>query len=160
MKTISCKNNFDQIVEIPEEKFIFRPSVYGIVLDKNKIVVLRNKSNNKLWFPGGGLEIGERLEEGLKREIHEETGLSVEVNDLLLTKENFFYYQPKDGAYHAFLFFYLCHPKDNFNNFNPTDLTDESVDPRWIEISEIEKENISDLSEDIFKLLQKLNKKL
>ena len=164
MKTIFCKNNFDQIVNIPKEKFIFRPSVYGIILNKNKIVVLRNKSNNKIWFPGGGIEIYERLEEALKREIHEETGLDVEIKELLLTKENFFYYKSTNdvypnSAFHAFLFFYLCYPKGDISKFNPTDLTEESIDPKWINISEIKKEEISDLSEDLFKLLQNLNKK-
>ena len=164
MKTISCKNNFDQIVNIPKEKFVFRPSVYGIIINNNKIVVLRNKSNNKLWFPGGGLEIDERLEEGLKREIHEETGLDIEIKGLLLTKENFFYYESTNdvyptSAFHAFLFFYLCYPKDNILNFNPTDLTEESVDPRWMNISEIKEEEISDLSSDIFLMLQNLIKK-
>ena len=140
MKLISCKNNFDQTVKVPAEKFIFRPSVYGIILNKNKIVVLQNKSNNKLWFPGGGVEIGERLEEALKRETLEETGLDVEVKD--------------------FLFFYLCHPKGNILNFNPTDLTEESIDPKWIDISEIRQEDISDLKSDVYSLLQKLNKKI
>ncbi len=160
MNTISCRNNFDQIVDLPKEKFIFRPSAYGIIINQNKIVVVRNKSNNKLWFPGGGLEIEERLEEALIREIREETGLEVEIKKFLFTRENFFYYQPADVAMHSFLFFYLCYPKGDFHNFKPTDLTDESVDPKWIKISEIKKEEISDLSDDLFKILQKLNKKL
>lgn len=158
MTLIKCKNNFDQIVEFPSEKFIFRPSVYGMIINNNKIVVLRNKSNNKLWFPGGGLEINEKLKEGLTREICEETGLSVEIKELLLFKENFFYYQPTDEAYHAFLFFYLCYPIGDTLIFKPTDLTEESIDPKWVDISELKKEDISDLSEDLFKVLQKLIK--
>ena len=160
MKTISCRNNFGQIVDLPKEKFIFRPSAYGIIINQDKVVVVRNKSNNKLWFPGGGLEIEERLEEALTREIREETGLEVEIKKFLFTKENFFYYQPTDSAMHSFLFFYLCYPKGDFCNFKPTDLNDESVDPRWMKIYEIKKEEIGDIVDDLFKVLQKLNKKL
>lgn len=154
--TIRCKNNFDEMVDVPVNKFVFRPSIYGFIVRDKKILVMRNKSNNKLWFPGGGLEIGERLEEGLKREIKEETGLDVAIEKLVLTKENFFYYQPLDEAYHAFLFFYLCRPitdsiiaDDQVNDL-------ESKKPRWIPIDDIKKEDISDLSEDIYSSLRSL----
>jgi hypothetical protein len=53
-KFISCKNNFDEMVDVPLEKFYFRPSVYGIILEQGKVVTMRNKSNGKLWFPGAG----------------------------------------------------------------------------------------------------------
>lgn len=61
-----------------------------IVRDK-EVLVMSNKSNDKLWFPGGGIEIHETLEEGLKREVKEETGLEIEIQELALTKESFFY---------------------------------------------------------------------
>ncbi len=53
------------------------------------------------------------MEDALKREVKEEIGLDITVDKLLLFKENFFYYQPLDEAYHAFLFFFLCHPIDS-----------------------------------------------
>ena len=109
-KTINCLNNFGNYEDIPVGKFIFRPSAYGFVVNDNQIITLTNKSNGKLWFPGGGIEVGEKLEDGLIREILEETGLKVKINKLVLVKENFFYYKPLDEAYHAFLFFYLCKP--------------------------------------------------
>lgn len=115
MDKIKCKNNFDRIVELPKDKFVFRPSAYGIILDDDKAVFMENKSNGKLWFPGGGVEIGETLEDALKREIMEETGLKVEVGEMILFKENFFYYEPLDEAYHAFLFF--LYAKLEINNF-------------------------------------------
>jgi mutator protein MutT len=153
MDKIKCKNNFDQIVELPRDKFVFRPSVYGIILDKGEAVFMKNKSNDKLWFPGGGVEIGETLEEALKREIMEEVGLEVEMGKMVLFKENFFYYEPLDEAYHAFLFFFICKAK-NKNLSGSTDL--ESKNPKWMKIKEIKKGQISDLSDDLYKLLQKI----
>ncbi len=154
--TISCKNNFGEKVDIPTSKFIFRPSAYGFIVRDQDILVMHNKNNDKLWFPGGGIEIHERLEDGLKREVKEETGLEIKIQKLALTKENFFYYQPLDEAYHAFLFFYLCRPltdkiaaDDEVDDF-------ESEKPCWMNIAEIKKEDISDLSEEIDKILQQL----
>ncbi|MCK4744747.1 NUDIX domain-containing protein [Candidatus Parcubacteria bacterium] len=159
MEKIKCKNNFDQIVELPKDKFFFRPSVYGIIINKGKIVLLKNKGNGKFWFPGGGVELGEKLEEALKREVAEETGLNIEVGKMVLFKENFFYYQPLDEAYHAFLFFFVC----NLNYKNYELILDSKVDdleskmPRWIKINKVKEEEISDLSSDLYKLLQELD---
>ena len=153
---IHCKNNFGEEVDVPVDKFFFRPSVYGFIVDGGKILVMHNKSNGKLWFPGGGLEIDERLEAGLKREVKEETGIDIIIDKLILTKENFFYYQPLDEAYHAFLFFYLCRPITQ-NLLADDDVDDlESKKPRWILIDSIKPYDISDLSSDIYPCLQKL----
>lgn len=156
MSIIKCKNNFGKIVEVPKDKFFFRPSAYGIIIYKNKIVTLTNKSNGKFWFPGGGVEVGEKIEDGLRREITEETGLDVIVKKLIFSKENFFYYQPLDEAYHAFLFFYLCEPltRKLILDDQVDDL--ESKKPRWIAINRIKKEDLSDLNGDLFFIINNL----
>jgi len=154
--TIKCKNNYGAEVEVPIDKFFFRPSVYGFIVEKGKILVMNNKSNNKLWFPGGGLEIGEKLEEGLRRETKEETGLDIIIDKLILTKENFFYYQPLDEAYHAFLFFYLCRPTTQ-NLIADDKVNDlESKKPRWVPLKSVKADDISDLSDEIYSSLQNL----
>ncbi len=44
--------------------------------------------NNKFWCtPGGGLDLGESLHDGLVREMIEETGVKVEVGKLLFTQQ-------------------------------------------------------------------------
>lgn len=154
--TINCKNNFGEYEDVPVEKFVFRPSAYGFIYDNGKIVTLTNKSNGKLWFPGGGINIGEKIDEGLKREILEETGLEVKIEKMVLARENFFYYKPLDEAYHAFLFFYLCKPINT--KLIADDLVDdmESKKPRWIKVSDINKDDIGDLANDIYSVLSGL----
>lgn len=158
-KFIRCKNNFGEDVELPKEKFFFRPSVYGFILKDDKMVLLQNKSMDKFWFPGGGVEIGETLEEALQREIKEETGLEVRVVKQLFFKENFFYYQPLDEAYQAYLFFFLCEliGDENMTDDDPV-LELKTEKPRWVPLSDIPKEKISDLEDDLYPIIMSLKK--
>jgi ADP-ribose pyrophosphatase YjhB (NUDIX family) len=156
MKKIKCRNNYGSLVKINQNKFVFRPSVYGVITNsKHELLLLRNKSNGKYWFPGGGIEIGERIIEGLKREVLEETGLKITVGELLLARENFFYYEPLDEAYHAFLFFYKCEPLSRkiISDKLVNDL--ESKKPRWYKIKKLKKGEFSDLNEEIYNLIQR-----
>lgn len=155
MNSISCKNNFDQTVHLPKEKFSFRPSVYGVITDNGKVLLVKNRSNGKFWFPGGGVEIGEKLEEALKREIKEESNLEIEVKDFLLFKENLFTISLSTKLIMPSSFFFLCKPTSKFDgSYICDDL--ESEAPQWISISDVKEKNLSDLREDLFDMLQRL----
>jgi len=66
-----------------------KPAV-SVILQNNekKILVLKRKDNNKWTLPGGTLEFGENLTSCAVREIKEETGLNIEILDLIGTYTN------------------------------------------------------------------------
>lgn len=66
-------------------KYDFNIRVTGILIEDNKILLVKQKvSDKRNWsLPGGKLEQGETIEQGILREIKEETGLDVEVLRLL-----------------------------------------------------------------------------
>lgn len=157
MRLISCRDSLGRTVSIPEGKFFFRPSVYGLICDGERIVTMRDRETGAIWFPGGGVEIGERLGEALTREIQEETGLTVAIQQLVYVTDNFFYYRPCDEAYHAFLFFYLCKPLTT-ELIADTEVNDTgSTSPRWTPITAIEKDDLADLSEELHVVLAGLS---
>lgn len=54
-------------------------SVAGVVVNDNGDVLLIQRRDNGHWEPPGGiLELGEAIKDGVRREVWEETGLDVE----------------------------------------------------------------------------------
>ena len=54
----------------------------AIVRDDGRVLAIRRRDNGRWEPPGGILELNETIEDGLKREVHEETGLDVEIDRL------------------------------------------------------------------------------
>jgi nucleoside triphosphatase len=79
-----------------------------IVNEKEEILLVRSyKWGNRYTVPGGHIELGERSETAVKREIKEEVGLDVEPVKLLLVQEAVY---PEDYIKHEHYIFldYLC----------------------------------------------------
>lgn len=66
-------------------KYDFSVRVTGILMENQKILLVKQKlSETRAWsLPGDRLEQGETLEQCLRREMKEETGLDVDVGPLL-----------------------------------------------------------------------------
>jgi 8-oxo-dGTP diphosphatase len=92
--------------------------VGGVIVDRGRTVLIRRGAEPLLgeWsIPGGMLEIGETLEQGVIRELEEETGLEVRVLELI---ELFDRIYPEDSAtgaeqekkprFHFVIADYLC----------------------------------------------------
>ncbi len=67
---------------------IFKPKTFGaraIILNKNKILLVKNFLYNKYWLlPGGGINRKKMPEKGLMRELKEELNLSISKIDYKL----------------------------------------------------------------------------
>ena len=140
MKKVICNDLEGNKHEISADKLFFRPSVYGVIIKNNKILL------SKQWdgydFPGGGIEIYETIEEALKREVWEETGLKVEVGEVVHCETSFFKLPSGREKYcNSILMYYLC---ERIGGELSTDNLDkheqEYADmPEWIELDNLEK---------------------
>lgn len=83
-----------------------------IVQDGRALLVRRNTEPLKgEWsVAGGALELGEELRQGAAREVREETGLSVEVGQVLDVFDSIFPDPDGRTQYHYVLIDFLCVP--------------------------------------------------
>lgn len=128
---IPCRDLKGNVVEITVEKFQTRVSAYGLIRQDDicgKILFVRMKISGKYFLPGGGIEMCEPIEGGLVLEIKEETGIDVEVGELLGHLKTQFYDQEKDLAFDNLSLYYKCTPLSIDLRFDP----DESVIPVWM----------------------------
>jgi 8-oxo-dGTP pyrophosphatase MutT (NUDIX family) len=119
---------------IQKDRLILRPAAYALIVHDDKLLLLKMRYTGKYHLPGGGIEIGERMEETLKREAQEETGIEIDVVQFAHFEEVFFYYDPSDRAYHGLHFYFICRPK-TLRLLADDQVDDGSVEqPRWVDI--------------------------
>lgn len=116
---IAGKDKFVQAVEEKAKRWNNRNQlnfhraigVYGICVHENKLLVIQKNGGpyiNRYDLPGGNLEAGESLEEGVQREFLEETGLLVDVLEHVATADFMIHTNWREGtAVHHVAIFYL-----------------------------------------------------
>ena len=86
----------------------------GAVILQNGRALLVRRATEPLrgeWsVPGGALELGEKLRDGAAREALEETGLTVEVGEVLDVFDSIFPDADGHFQYHYVLIDFLCRP--------------------------------------------------
>ena len=85
-----------------------RLSVRGIVLRDGRLLMVNawpDGRSDLICAPGGGVERGRSLPDNLVREIHEETGLTVEVGPAVLVNE----FHDPEGTFHQVDVYFRCH---------------------------------------------------
>ncbi len=95
--------------DYPEQPII---GVAAVIIRGDRVLLVRraNEPLNGEWsVPGGVLELGEKLREGVRREVLEETGLQVEPGDVLDVFDSIFRDDQGRTRYHYVLIDYLCH---------------------------------------------------
>lgn len=124
----------------------FRYRTGAIIVEDNCVLFASSKSFDYLYTVGGGIHIGEKAEDCVRREVFEETGIEYEVDRLAVVCENFF--KGHGGKLegldcHCLEFYFLMKSKGNKDLKSVSyNWDDEREEMHWILIDEIEKYNI------------------
>ncbi|MEA4900026.1 NUDIX hydrolase [Desulfitobacterium sp.] len=68
----------------------FRYRAAAIIIEDGYILLAKNEIDPYYYSIGGGVHLGEKAEDAVRREVFEETGVSYEIDKLAFVHENFF----------------------------------------------------------------------
>ena len=88
-------NNMDKTVFTMPTHII---AAGGIVINENDEILLVDSYHAGWVFPGGQVEVGENVIDTVKREVYEETGIVVEVNEVCCISSNTCKYPGYNGV--------------------------------------------------------------
>lgn len=106
MKKVFCHDINHKKRKIDANKLIFRPAVYGVLIERGKILL------SKQWdgydFPGGGVKINETIKQALEREFWEETGVKVKDKQIIACETSFFILPFSKKPTNSIVIYFLC----------------------------------------------------
>ena len=134
-------------IKIKSNDYNFKFRVSGIIIRDNKVLLVDMDDSGFLCLPGGYVELGERSDEAVKRELLEETKRNVAIIKYLGVAENYFI-NKYNKKIHEISFYYLMNFIDN--DFDESDFTliendnghKIKLDFKWIDISILNKFDI------------------
>ena len=111
---------------------VFGVRATALIIQNRKLLVTKDK--DKYYTIGGAIQVNERAEDAVVREVREELGAKAEARQLAFVVENRF---EQDGiSYHNIEFHYLV---DLFEDAPLTMQEDEKTQPcEWIDLDKLE----------------------
>ncbi len=130
------------------------PAVSAIIFNPdNKILLCKShKWSNKYVIPGGRIELGEKMEDALKREILEETGLEIYDIKLISLKEGIYHDSFHEKKHYIFID-YIC-KTDSYDVV----LNDEAEEYVWVALEDTDKYELGGFLKDLFRELRDMEK--
>lgn len=92
MTQIVCFDYYGNKHIFKDTECIAHLSVYGVYVDTGRALMVKDSKSGRWEFPGGGVENRETEPEALKREVYEETGLTVSGPIRKITEISEYYY--------------------------------------------------------------------
>ena len=121
----------------------FNYRVGAIIIHDNKILMVKNSRDTYYYSVGGRVHLHETMEDAIKREVYEETGVSFDIDHMGYIHENFFKIPHTGETYHEVSIYYYMKPIDNYNLICKS-LTEDGITKslKWIPLDDIQNYEI------------------
>jgi len=123
--------------------------VGAVIVDGYRALLVRRNTEplkGEWSIPGGMLELGEKLRDGVRREVLEETGLTVEPGEVLDVFDSIFMDDEGRTEYHYVLIDYLCRPVSGEAKAG-TDVSEA----RWVSENELPTLGLRELTAQVIR---------
>lgn len=114
-----------------------RLAVRAIIVEAGRLLVVNAWPDGQsplMCAPGGGVEVGSSLPDNLIREVHEETGLDIDVGDVCLVNE----FHDPGSQFHQVDVYFRCTVRPG--SPRPADWTDSEAivtERRWLSAAQL-----------------------
>jgi 8-oxo-dGTP diphosphatase len=126
-------------------------AVGAIILDEDRILLIRRDREpaKGLWtFPGGAVELGESLEEAVKREAVEETGLQVVVGEVATVIDRVVRDDAGGVRYHYVIVDYFARPVGG-----ALQASSDVSDARWAALQDLDELDMTEKAGELARQL-------
>jgi mutator protein MutT len=123
--------------EYPEQPI---PCVAAVIIHDGKVLLTKrgNEPGYGKWgLPGGVVELGEKVEEAIIREVYEETGIKVEPLKILAVLDSIRIDNEQKIRFHYVLIEFLC----RYIHGCVTS-SDDALDARWVSAKKLDEVDI------------------
>jgi len=137
---------------MPEQQYP-EPTVGALIFNREgKVFLMRSHKWRGKWvLPGGHIELGERMEDALRREVKEETNLDIRDIEFICFQE--FIYDDRFWKPRHFIFFdYACR-----TDSTDVQLNDEAQEYVWVTLEEALKMPVEHYTEVTIREYMKTN---
>lgn len=94
-------------VVLKTENGRFNLRVCGIIINDGKLLAMRDENAPYYYLPGGRINLHERAEEAILRELKEELNISAEIIRPLWVNQAFFVEEASKDKFHEICFYFL-----------------------------------------------------
>ncbi len=122
--------------------------VGALIIEKGRLLLIKraSKPGQGRWsIPGGLVELGERVQEAVAREVKEECGLDIEVTRLMDVFDSITPDEKGRIQYQFVVVNFLANIKNGILKN-----ADDVLEARWVPIDEVEKYNLTNSFREFF----------
>lgn len=138
LEEISDIDIFGKSYDFHSKHFLVRRATRGVLVDDEGLIYLVYfKSRGIYKLPGGGVDPGESVLDGLKREIKEEAGVEFEIKkELGITVETRYYEGMETGLFQMSYSYILKIKGEKLNTSFMPDEIEEGATPVWLSLED------------------------